>query len=47
MILLKTYVNVIGIQRHFQQYFSYFVAVRFNGGVSEVPGCDHRTGASQ
>jgi hypothetical protein len=40
-IFLSSQINVhgYGVQRHFQQYFSYIVAVSF---ISGVPGEKHR-----
>jgi hypothetical protein len=35
-----------GVQRHFEQYFSYIVAVTFIGGGNGVPGENHRSVAS-
>jgi hypothetical protein len=32
---------VYGMYRHFQQYFSYIVAVSFIDGVTGVPGENH------
>ena len=34
------------VQRHFQQYFSYIMAVSFIGEGNRVPGENHRTVAS-
>ena len=34
------------VLRHFQQYFSYIVAVSFIGGENGVPGENHRPAAS-
>jgi hypothetical protein len=38
--------GVYDVYRHFQQYFSYIVAISFIGGETEVPGENQRPVAS-
>jgi len=37
---------IFGVERHFQQYFSYIMATSFSGERTRVPGENHRLWAS-